>query len=261
MEYRNYIFDLYATLIDIHTNQKPLPFWRKVSAVMNAYGAVYEPAEMRKKYREVIKEEERALAEACRTEFPEVDIGNVFLRLLLEAPILRKDGIWGDPRTWDSETVGRWCSSFAESFRIMSRIRFALYPDTIGTLVRLRNEGKHVYLLSNAQSLFTRPEMEELGLFPYFEDVFISSEHRMRKPEVRFMEELLEKHGLDPKETVMVGNDMKSDIEMAARCGVNAFLVNHDGYSEEEIRNGFERARAEAPRSVILESGFLKDLK
>ncbi|MEE1108674.1 MAG: hypothetical protein UH229_01230, partial [Lachnospiraceae bacterium] len=117
MEYRNYIFDLYATLIDIHTNQKPLPFWRKVSAVMNAYGAVYEPAEMRKKYREVIKEEERVLAEACGTEFPEVDIGKVFLRLLLEAPILRKDGIWGDPRTWDGETAGRWCSSFAESFR------------------------------------------------------------------------------------------------------------------------------------------------
>ena len=102
--------------------------------------------------------------------------------------------------------------------------------------------------------------MEELGLTPHFEDVFISSEHHIRKPEVRFMEELLEKHGLDPKETVMVGNDMDSDIMMAARCGVNGFLVNHDGYSEEEIEEGVARARAEAPRRVVLESGFLRDL-
>ena len=260
MDYKNYIFDLYATLIDIHTNQKPLPFWRRVAAIMNAYGAVYEPAEMRKRYRELIREEEKILEDSLGTEYPEVDIGKVFMRLLLEAPVLREDGIWGNPKSWTEETAEKWRSSFAESFRIISRIRFALYPETIGTLERLKNEGKHVYLLSNAQSLFTRPEMEELGLFPYFEDVFISSEHRMRKPEVRFMREMLEKHGLDPKETVMVGNDMGSDIMMAAGCGVNGFLVNHDGYTEEEIREGFERAREKAPGRVVLESGFLRDL-
>ena len=148
----------------------------------------------------------------------------------------------------------------AAAFRCFSTKYIRLYDGVIDLLDTLKQRGKGIYLLSNAQSLFTRPEMEELGLTPHFEDVFISSEHRMRKPEVRFMEELLEKHGLDPKETVMVGNDMDSDIMMAARCGVNGFLVNHDGYSEEEIEEGVARARAEAPRRVVLESGFLRDL-
>ncbi len=260
---RNYIFDLYATLIDIRTDQKPLAFWRRVSALMNAYGAVCEPAKMRDRYRELIRGEEERLRAALGTEYPEADIGTVFKRLLLEDTQIRADGIWGDPRNFDAETLEKWSSSFACAFRILSRIRFGLYPDTVSLLERLREEGKHVYLLSNAQSLFTRPEMAELGLDGFFEDVFISSEHGIRKPESRFLMKMLEKHGMDPAETLMVGNDMASDIMMAARCGVNAFLVNHDGYSGEAIAQGFQEAREAAPEGsgIVLAAGFLPDIR
>ena len=56
MRYSNYIFDLYATLIDIHTDQKPIEFWRRIAAIMDAYGAVYEPVELRTRYRQLIHE-------------------------------------------------------------------------------------------------------------------------------------------------------------------------------------------------------------
>lgn len=69
----------------------------------------------------------------------------------------------------------------------------------------------------------------------------------MKKPEPRFMRDLLEKHGLDPDESVMVGNEIRSDIVMAARCGVNGILVNHDGYSEREIEDGFAKALETVP--------------
>jgi putative hydrolase of the HAD superfamily len=90
--------------------------------------------------------------------------------------------------------------------------------------------------------------MDELGLTQYFEDIFISSEFGMKKPEPRFMLELLMKHQLDPSESVMIGNEMRSDIVIAGSCGVNAILVNHDGYRGVEIAAGFEEARAAAPR-------------
>lgn len=249
MKYKNYIFDLYATLVDIRTDQQPLDFWWRVAALMNAYGAVYEPAELRSRYRQLIHEHEVSLANELSTDFPEIEIGDVFRELLLSSTVLRSGGIWGDPRSWDGEVLGRWCSAFAFSFRVISRIKFQLYPDTMTLLDGLRREGKHVYLLSNAQSLFTRPEMEELGLTQHFEDIFISSEHRMKKPEPRFMRELLTKHQLDPDESVMIGNEMRSDIVMACRCGVSAILVNHDGYTAAEITKGFEAARKAAPAS------------
>ena len=248
MRYENYIFDLYATLIDIRTDQKPIDFWRRVAAIMDAYGAVYEPLELRTRYRQLIHEHEVSLAAELGTEFPEIELGDVFKELLLSPPVSRNGGIWGNPREWSGEMLGRWCSAFAYAFRVISRIKFELYPDTLTLLDGLVREGKHVYLLSNAQSLFTRPEMEELGLTSYFEDIFISSEHRMKKPEPRFMRELLMKHQLDPSECVMIGNEMRSDIVMAGSCGVNAILVNHDGYTAADIAAGFEVAREAAPR-------------
>ena len=253
MEFKNYIFDLYATLVDIHTDQDPLDFWWRVAAIMDAYGSRYDPLEMKTRYRQLIHDREDRLARELDTVFPEIELGAVFKELLLSPPAFRNDGIWGDPRKWSEEELERWCSAFAWSFRITSRIKFRLYPDTLALLEGLKREGKHVYLLSNAQSLFTRPELTELGLTKYFEDVFISSEYRMKKPEPRFMRELLAKHGLDPAESVMVGNEMRSDIAMAARCGVNAILVNHDGYTDAEIAAGFEEARAAAPRERMAE--------
>ena len=247
MSYTNYIFDLYATLIDIHTDQKPIDFWRRIAAILDAYGAVYEPGELRTRYRQLINEHEIRLAADLGTEFPEIKLGDVFKELLLSAPVSRNDGIWGDPRGWSGEVLDWWCSAFAYAFRVISRIKFELYSDTIALLEGLRHEGKHVYLLSNAQSLFTRPEIEELGLTQYFEDIFISSEFGMKKPEPRFMQELLVKHQLDPAESVMIGNEMRSDIVMAGNCGVNAILVNHDGYRGVEIAAGFEEAREVAP--------------
>lgn len=247
MEFTNYIFDLYATLVDIHTDQEPLDFWWRVASIMDAYGARYEPLEMRTRYRQLIHEREVRLAKESGTEFPEIELGDVFKEMLLSPPVLRNDGVWGDPREWTGETLDRWCSAFAWSFRVTSRIKFRLYPDTIALLERLRRGGKHVYLLSNAQSLFTRPELAELGLTQYFEDVFISSEYGLKKPEPRFLRELLEKHRLDPAGSVMIGNEMRSDIMMAARCGVNAILVNHDGYTDAEIAAGFAEASAAAP--------------
>jgi putative hydrolase of the HAD superfamily len=248
MRYANYIFDLYATLIDIHTDQAPIDFWRRIAPILDAYGAVYEPGELRTRYRQLIHEHEVRLAAELGTEFPEIELGDVFKELLLSSPVSRNDGIWGDPRDWSGEVLDRWCSAFAYAFRVISRIKFELYPDTIALLEGLKREGKHVYLLSNAQSLFTRPEMDELGLTQYFEDIFISSEFGMKKPEPRFMQELLVKHQLDPSESVMIGNEMRSDIVMAGSCGVNAILVNHDGYRGVEIAAGFEEAREAAPR-------------
>lgn len=91
MRYSNYIFDLYATLIDIHTDQKPIEFWRRIAAIMDTYGAVYEPLELRTRYRQLIDEHEIRLAGELCTEFPEIDLGDVFKELLLSPPTYKMD--------------------------------------------------------------------------------------------------------------------------------------------------------------------------
>ena len=57
----NYIFDLYGTLVDIHTNEKKAYLWKKMSLFFGMKGAAYEPKELRMAYETKIKEQELSL--------------------------------------------------------------------------------------------------------------------------------------------------------------------------------------------------------
>ena len=42
-EYRNYIFDLYGTLVDISTNEAKASLWKNMAWLFSMMGASYEP--------------------------------------------------------------------------------------------------------------------------------------------------------------------------------------------------------------------------
>lgn len=42
-DYKNYIFDLYGTLVDIHTEEGIPKLWEKLSFFYGFYGAIYQP--------------------------------------------------------------------------------------------------------------------------------------------------------------------------------------------------------------------------
>ena len=42
--YKNYLFDLYGTLVDIHTNEDSPAFWRNVSRLLGMQGVDWAPA-------------------------------------------------------------------------------------------------------------------------------------------------------------------------------------------------------------------------
>ncbi|MFR2512747.1 MAG: hypothetical protein ACLS9K_13090, partial [Lachnospira eligens] len=41
--YKNYVFDLYGTLVDIHTDEEQELLWEKLALFYGYYDAVYEP--------------------------------------------------------------------------------------------------------------------------------------------------------------------------------------------------------------------------
>ena len=48
--YRTCIFDLYGTLVDIHTDENAPQVWEALAAHYSARGAVYRPKELRDAY-------------------------------------------------------------------------------------------------------------------------------------------------------------------------------------------------------------------
>ncbi len=212
--YRNIIFDLYGTLIDIRTDEFSLDFWRKAVQVFATGGASFSPGELRTSYTRYVK---RALRHE-RLKHPiwkhvDIDLLQVFRRLFADK------GINAD-MTLLRET--------ARKFRAESTQHISLYDGVIELLEGLRAAGKKIYLLSNAQESFTIPEMEQLGILSYFDGIMISSEERVCKPQRQFFEKLMERYQLDPKECLMVGNDKNADMLGAKSVGIDGLYIHQE---------------------------------
>ena len=61
MKYENYIFDLYGTLVDIHTDEEKTELWEKLAQFYGYYGAVYTAEELKNAYACLTGQKEDAL--------------------------------------------------------------------------------------------------------------------------------------------------------------------------------------------------------
>ena len=60
---KNYIFDLYGTLVDIHTDEGKEELWEKLALFYGYYNARYEAKELEKRFRELISNKEQSRKE------------------------------------------------------------------------------------------------------------------------------------------------------------------------------------------------------
>ncbi len=205
--YRNVLFDLYGTLLDIHTDESKRYLWQKMADYFRAYGAYYTPASLRQAYLHTV----RSLEAQLGGPYPEIQLELVFFALY------RNKGIEADPAL---------IQSTGTAFRTISRSRLALYPDVLELLDGLKKRRIGIYLLSNAQHMFTEPELRMTGLLPYFDGVLYSSDAGCRKPDPVFMDLLVSSCGLDAKECIMIGNEASTDIAVAQAYGMDSIYLH-----------------------------------
>ena len=210
------IFDLYGTLVDIRTDENKEELWEKLSLFYAFYGAFYTPEELARSYKRLTGEMTAGHEELRRDSheaFPEIRIEEVFRALFEEK------GIAPD------EPLVRHAGQF---FRILSMEFIRLYDGTEEMLSAVKESGRKIYLLSNAQRIFTEYEMNALGITKYFDGIFISSDEGCKKPDLKFFRKLIDTCGIDPERAVMVGNDGICDIEGAKRAGLGTVYVHSD---------------------------------
>lgn len=256
-KYKNYIFDLYNTLISMRTDEGSPTLWKRMAALYGAYGADYTGPELQKNYADMVAEEEAALAEATGVRNPEIRLEKVFTRLLLEAP--KKHTVY-EPN--DSGRIKKIdTASFSEymaiTFRTLSRSRMKPFPHVIPTLKGLKERGSNVFLLSNAQRTFTQSELEQTGLLPLFDGIYISSDAGMRKPEPAFLMKLMTEHSLNPDDFLMTGDDFTCDAGVAAECSVHAAILNPWKLTKKELKERLKKAQTDETLSPSARA-FLK---
>ena len=218
MKYQNYIFDLYGTLVDIHTDENKASLWKKAAVYFGAQGAAYTGAELKRRYAELIREEEKKLQKKLQKQYPDITVKEVEINLdRVFVKLYKEKGVQANKQLVKDSMI---------AFRAITMEKLRLFPGAVELLQSLREAGKQVYLLSNAQTSFTYPEMKALGITGYFDDIFFSSDLEVKKPSAKFYAALFEAHGLEKEESVMVGNDRFADVQGALEFGIEAVYLH-----------------------------------
>lgn len=225
--YKNYIFDLYGTLIDINTDEWKADLWKKMATLYAYRGAHYTYKELNSEYGRLV-ELEKAAVKKRHPEFTVIDIKieNVFKKLFTQKGV----------KVTKTQVI-----FVAEAFRCYSTKYIKLYDGVIDLLDTLKAKGKKIYLLSNAQRSFTENELNMFGLTPYFDGICISSDEECSKPDFYYYKTLFDRYGLEKSESVMIGNDYLSDIGGAADFGIDSLYI-HQSISpkiEGELRSTY----------------------
>ena len=223
----NFVFDLYGTLIDIWTDEGRPEVWRGLAGSLRG---------CRRRYLWAKEAYARLCKEASLGEWREFDLLRVFERMLTEE---------GHDPTLASE--------IAKEFRENSMVRLGLFQGVKELLMGLRQRGAGVFLLSNAQSCFTRYELDKLGLTPLFDDIIISSETTYKKPSGEIFKIAFEKFGISPADSVYVGNDMRDDVLGAHGAGMRTAYI-------ETVQSGKYNMELPKPDFVAQDHKHLTDI-
>ena len=212
MKYTDLVFDLYGTLVDIHTEETDL-VWEKTAFYFGFHGARYTGAELKAAFKASLRSREAVAGQSYEC-FPDIPFEQVMAALFRAKGVAEK-----------AEELG---FQAAQLFRICSLDYIRLYPGVLDALAKFRRAGYRLWLLSNAQAVFTAYELQLLGLGEQLDGICLSSDYQCRKPDLRFYDALIAGRGLDVSKCLMIGNDRQTDIAGAKAAGMATLYMHTD---------------------------------
>jgi phosphoglycolate phosphatase len=125
-----------------------------------------------------------------------------------------------------------------------------LYPAVPDVLAKLQNARKRLYVATSKPTVISRQITAHFKLDPFFTAVYGSELDGTRSDKGDLIMWLLNQEGLDPKQTVMIG-DRKHDIVGAMKNGVRAIGALWGYGSAEELKNAGAAALAAKPDDLL----------
>jgi putative hydrolase of the HAD superfamily len=102
---------------------------------------------------------------------------------------------------------------------------WSLYPEVLDTLAVLKQRGLHSSVISNFDSRLV-PILNGLGIGPFFKQIFVSSRVGYAKPDPQIFHAALTHHGLNPEQSLHVGDSEINDLHGANNAGLRGVLVD-----------------------------------
>ena len=208
------LLDLDDTILDFHKAERIA-----LSKTIRAFGA--EPTEaLLNRYHEINKWhwEQLELGKMTRDQVLVNRFGALF----------EKVGMTVDP------------AACAKSYESNLGIGHYFLPGAEEAVKRL-SERCRLFLVSNGTATVQHSRLTSAGLYPYFEQVFISQEIGYNKPDKAYFDRCFERiPGFAPEKALMVGDSLTSDIKGGINAGLKTVWVNPAHKPCGDIRPDYE---------------------
>ena len=121
-----------------------------------------------------------------------------------------------------------------EQFAAERRARPLVYEETFPVLNRLKGRYK-LLLLTNGSPDLQREKIRGVPeLVDYFDHIVISGEFGEGKPSPSIFRHALQLLGMEPSETIMVGDKLTTDILGSNRTGIRNLWLNRQGVNRDD---------------------------
>jgi putative hydrolase of the HAD superfamily len=111
---------------------------------------------------------------------------------------------------------------------LLDSLRFAAQPDAAGLLVRVREAGGRVIVVSN-WDVSLDEVLDRVGLAPLLDGVVTSAGADARKPDPEIFARALALAGAGPERCLHVGDSLAEDVVGARAAGIEAVLLDRSG--------------------------------
>ena len=144
-----------------------------------------------------------------------------------------------------------FASELAEIFGVERRKRHVVYDDVVPALEHVE-QSHRLGLLTNGASDLQREKIAGAGIGRYFDEIVISGDIGVGKPNPRIFQTMLSRLAVTATEAMMIGNSLKSDIEGAHGIGMRTVWINREGNRRDgAVRPDYELADLAELRHVL----------
>ena len=210
-----------GTLINIATNESYDEIYRIISNFFKYQGVALSQCQVKEQYFKLLGEQKEKSGE----HHPEFDAVDIFCEIFW-------DNATEYGRSMAYSKIERLPVFLAELFRAASLNRLELFDGVLDT-IRCLSYCYRLGIVSDAQSVYALPELNDVGLLGFFDPVIISSDYGARKPERRLFEQAGRTMGIEMSDMVYVGNDVYRDVYGAQRVGMKTVLFRSYGKPKE----------------------------
>lgn len=125
------------------------------------------------------------------------------------------------------------------------------YPKVVPTLLRLKQKGLKLAVVSDAPRLKAWMRLTELGIADFFDAVVAFGDVSEKKPSGLPFKKVLKKLGLKPSEVLMAGDNPSRDILGAKKLGMKTCFASYGALKPEKVKADFVIKKFEEILGVV----------